>query len=716
MAGWWLLARRLGGRGQRAAALAALQVAAGFAAVLVMLAIVGAGHALGVRQDRADAREARPSIPGSDVGSVSARDIELNGHRLHWVVVRPTDALKPPCGLDAWPSPGQSVVSPALVQALRSGNPDARAALADRPVAGTVGRCGLISDQEWVAYIGASDAHGLSSTSGFGAAALPLAGDGALVAAIGAMLAIIAGVPIAMLFLAIARFRSHERSRQAAQLELLGMRSGQAAVLQAAEASAWTVVGGTLAVVAFVTVGVRPMTVPLAGVRLAGSDLLPPMWAILLVVAALPLGVAGSIVAERARLRSTHADGPAHLGRQGLVAMGLGGLVTALALACIPLVHNHLYLILALLLGTCLQAVGLPSALPLLVRRMSRSLCRRTQRGWLLVSLATMAHRPGPAARAAGALSAAALALGVLLPVLHLLASDTASWETQTPERYFVWANLDVPLDPDASAEILALPDDPTAASTPSALLGSCAAFAALLASELPCPDKPVWVSRDGARSELPPTARWGDVALNLSDAKLLRIHVPSRPWDSTDRGAPTLLVPTASLQRHPIASGQYLFRVPDLGAERRLGARIIGHDAGASWSSDLESISFASAKGRAPTGTLLVFLGFGTVLLLAALVLAIVTQARDTANQTRSLFVLGAPERGVGRALRVSLLAPLGVGLLWSFLAASLNSAVMHALNPQATWSVLSLFGLSTGLALVGTVAASAAASRTGD
>ena len=339
---WRLL--RAGGR--RAAAQQVLTVVGLAAATLLLVLTVGVASGVDARADRARWREPAPAAPASATALQRTTTSAVGGRQLVVVDLAATAPGAPvPPGLEAFPAPGRTYLSPALADLVATTAP---ARLGDRfpRVAGTVGRAALTSPDELLAVVGhraddpvmtappwhdqrRGDAYaGPTPVSGF--SGVRDAGSAERqYTAVASIAVVLLAVPLLVLVGAAARLGLARRDARLATLRLAGATPRQVVVMTAAEtgavAAAGALVGAALALAA-VPLAAR---VPLGRGAWYAADLLPPAPLLLaLLLGVVVVAVTSSVVALRGVLT-------APLGVAARVAPRRTGLWRALVFAAL---------------------------------------------------------------------------------------------------------------------------------------------------------------------------------------------------------------------------------------------------------------------------------------------------------------------------------------------------------------------------------------------
>ncbi|MGW6904120.1 permease [Streptomyces sp. NPDC054940] len=253
-------------------------------AAAVAVAVVALGSVAAVATY--DGREARDQARGplltdrrQDAVTMWRESFDAVGEVQHSVIyVSPlkTDAPPPP-GLSRWPGPGEAVLSPELV---REGKQEG---ITDRygDYAGTIGKSGLVSPSERLAYVrpaqtpdqlGESDAW--QYATGFGRA-FPMGEDlyGRPLGQVLLTLGVLTGLPALSLLVVAARVGSRTRDRRSGLLQALGGTWRHRAVVNIGEAALPIAAGTAVAVLPMLAASATDLRIPPTGYLLNGDDL-----------------------------------------------------------------------------------------------------------------------------------------------------------------------------------------------------------------------------------------------------------------------------------------------------------------------------------------------------------------------------------------------------------------------------------------------------------
>ncbi|MEV4145933.1 FtsX-like permease family protein [Amycolatopsis sp. NPDC049691] len=273
----------LGGGGARTALvrLALTAVGVGFG-VVVLLTATSIPNLIGARDDRAAARvfDLEATAPGVDPVYLLARADEYRGRGLGGYLVQHTGPHPPAApGVDRLPGPGEAVLSPALVDLLRSPEGELLRPRFPQRVVGTIGDAGLTGPHELYFYVGSATVAQLpdaAPVSRFGADThrRALTSLELLLVVVGATTCL---VPVFVFVVTSTRLAAAARDRRLAALRLIGADRGQVRRIAAGEALLGSFAGllAGLALFQLVRVLVPRITVSAFRGGLFGTDVVP---------------------------------------------------------------------------------------------------------------------------------------------------------------------------------------------------------------------------------------------------------------------------------------------------------------------------------------------------------------------------------------------------------------------------------------------------------
>ncbi|MBM7786972.1 FtsX-like permease family protein [Tenggerimyces flavus] len=510
-----------------------------------------------------------------------------------------------------------------------------------------------------------------------------------------AVIVVFLAMPVLVLLATVNRLSASVRDRRLAALRLLGLPPGRTRLVAAVEAGTLALAGVVVGTGLFFAV--RPVVgvLSLAGRRYPVVDFLPPVVQVLAVVAGVVLlAVLVSLAPTRAvtaRPLATRADGPTRRpSLLRLVPSLAGAAMLGYALLRNDEASNVWEVLGPFLVGTVLTGVGLPIAVPVIVRGLADVLAQLTKRPAALIAARRLQLEPTGTTRVvAGLLIALYLVTGAQCVIVM--------WE-RTPQYIDSYHNAyigpqqigfmpsDKPLPPIDQLtdrpyvrQIIAAhtfqPDCEGSGSlcVTEVYLGTCAELTVLLASATGCRDDQVsWVGTKALTGENRPPA--GD-PLELRPARgdgVLTVEAPSTEitWDSeSDYPAvfPTLFVP----RDHPGAEVL-------LGDEHRTWV-VIADPGREVWNAvydDVLAVTGGLDFGMSMpdwevldqvAGYRVILWGVTSVAVFVGLIafgIAAIDRAVERRPQVVALRALGAPNRLARRAQLLQTLVPLGLGL----------------------------------------------------
>ncbi|CAL9443428.1 permease [Streptomyces sp. enrichment culture] len=314
--------------------------------------------------------------------------------------------IQPPPGLARWPAPGEAMLSPELA---RAGEPDRITSRYGR-YAGTIGKAGLVSPSERLAYVRpplpprGREKEQWFEVSGFGQSfpmgetlnSRPL---GQLLLTLGAL----TGVPALALLVVAARVGSRTRDRRSGLLQALGGTWRHRALVNIGEAAVPAAAGTALAVLPLLPALLADIRIPPTGYLLNSADLRaawPAMVGALAVSFAITL--AGVVVLHRVD-RAGRATRPRPLSSR-VPRWRLFGCAAGIALIMVSQYLSGTPGLVAFAGGTVVMWALLPSVAAVASRRLGRGIAARGLRtghpGQLIGGRWTVEH-PGVVVRLA---------------------------------------------------------------------------------------------------------------------------------------------------------------------------------------------------------------------------------------------------------------------------------------------------------------------------
>ncbi|WBB63442.1 ABC transporter permease [Streptomyces sp. WMMC500] len=277
--------------------LTAVGVGLGVALLLLTTAIPGA---LASRDERGSARSevlASDAEYGGDTVLVGNVDTEYEDIMVRGRLLRPEGAGAPlPPGVEAFPKPGEMVVSPALADRLDDADADLLRERLDYGIAGTISDAGLIDPGELAYYAGndriaAADVN-VSRVAAFGEESEAEAMEPVLLLL--AMIVFVALLmPVAVFLTAAVRFGGERRDRRLAALRLVGADGRAVRRIAAGEALAGALLGLAVGAGLFALGRQLAGGVTVYDMSIFAADLSPAPALALLVALAVPAAAVG---------------------------------------------------------------------------------------------------------------------------------------------------------------------------------------------------------------------------------------------------------------------------------------------------------------------------------------------------------------------------------------------------------------------------------------
>ncbi|MFJ6212554.1 FtsX-like permease family protein [Streptomyces sp. NPDC092296] len=289
---------RMAATGGRDSLTRALLTAVGVALGVAMLLLASSIPAM--MQGRQARSEARFELAGGPQAQhrtdrtllIAYVDTSYHGEEVRGRLIQPEGAKAvPPPGLDRYPAPGQMVVSPALKRLLASPEGKLLRERLNHPVAGVIGRAGLVGPSEYAYYLGGEHLAAGGTTqriSGFGQnfGSSPLSPDLAVLGIVGCVVLLL---PIGVFIASAVRFGGEQRDRRLAALRLVGADRRTTERIAAGEAMVGAGLGVLLGAGLFLAV--RPLIERFSsqGYSFYASDVTPSPVLTVLVLVAVPV-------------------------------------------------------------------------------------------------------------------------------------------------------------------------------------------------------------------------------------------------------------------------------------------------------------------------------------------------------------------------------------------------------------------------------------------
>ncbi|WP_020574531.1 FtsX-like permease family protein [Actinopolymorpha alba] len=508
------------------------------------------------------------------------------------------------------------------------------------------------------------------------------------------------GMPVLTLLASITRLSASVRDRRLAALRLLGLSPTRTRTVAATEASALALVGAALGCA--LCFGLRPLVerVTIADRQWQVADFLPPWWQLGAVVVGVPLlAVVVALAPTRAVTarplavrRGAGARRPSLL-RLLPVLAGAAGMAWMFTLPQDPEASLGWSEFWPFLVGAILAGVGLPLAVPVLVRTAADLLARVAQRQAVLVAARRLQVEPSATTR---------IVAGLLLTLFLVTGARCVitAWE-RTPqylEAYraaytgpqVISLHAD-PSSPQAGTDLRPLGEEPfvrkvvpanivtTRCDGPRSLcgtvyVGTCAELAQLLPVKGCRDDRVAWISHPDDRDTSPSRIAPGTPLTIAREVTSQAVEIPApsaRITSSTDVTWSDARVlglfvprdfPGAAALADPAHRTWVVYAEPGkkahdavIGAIERLAPTTFAYDM-ADYAT-LEQVG----------GYLSILWAVTAVIVLVGLTsfgITAIDRAVERRRQVASLHVLGAPAKLARRSQLLQALIPLGLGI----------------------------------------------------
>ncbi|MEJ2857242.1 MULTISPECIES: ABC transporter permease [unclassified Saccharothrix] len=347
--------------------------------VVVLLLAASVGPAREAKSERV--RAADPVAAGDDA-PLRARDVVVSwqGRRIVGVELAATRADAPtPPGVGRLPQPGEVVVSPELLDLIRTDD-SVRARFPER-VIGVIADAGLPRPKSLLFYAGLAHAEGAAPVAGFGGdqpkATLLPAYRLLVLGAIGALL-----VPLSIFVLVATRLGATGRDRRLAAIRLVGASRAQVRRIAGGETLTGAVLGLLVGVALFFAARPLARFIEVEGVGFFPTDLLPdPVLGALIAVGVPVVAVVSALVALRTvdigplgLHRAAHTPARRAWWRFALLGAGAAVLVVVAAVGSFDEVLADSATAVGLGAGLVLVLAGTGAVLPWLVDRVAHRL------------------------------------------------------------------------------------------------------------------------------------------------------------------------------------------------------------------------------------------------------------------------------------------------------------------------------------------------------
>ena len=359
----------------------------------------------------------------------AARRNELIGNRdLYTLVVADLGSVPLPAWLDAYPAPGEIVVSPSLRSLIRDNGYGLATRFWQRIIQ-VVGEDGLIAPNQLFAIVGVDEntlserQQNLSAATGIGVSrAIHQGPDRRVVRRLAALAAIFVVVPTLILVATSARLSARTRQRRLAALRLIGLSGSRTSLVNGVETVVITAIGSTAGVGLWrlltplsQDIGLGPLRWFAADVEVAPATLVVVV--VGLVAVSLIIVVAGSAssIAEPLRERRSAPSQAPRWYRLPVLVAGISALVVTAVWSS----QSDTWLA-VFALGNILTIIGLCLALPML-SRLAGALLIRSPRASFTIAGRRLIHQPSALARVASGLLVVVFVAGFAQTLLIVL-------------------------------------------------------------------------------------------------------------------------------------------------------------------------------------------------------------------------------------------------------------------------------------------------------
>lgn len=358
---------------------------------LLLLTAFSAANALDAQHERDLQRQ---PIRGES-GLHAAEEYPVGGVKLIYLSGEGT----PPPGVPHVPETDEAYVSPALQQELAE--LDIKYSQFSDKELHTISLSGLSSPKQRLAYIGATE-EDLPDDS-FTIASWGVANDDAAwnqKSSVGPALIAFITLPAILLLATTTRLASAVRVRRMAALRLLGVSRFRTRLIAATEAGTIATLGALLAIPGTWIIGHLTEGIDVLGYSWFASDFVPQLPQVAIVVLAVPvLTVATTVVSlwniSRNLLQHRRHGRESEPSLLRLIPLTVGTVLLAVEIIGLRQKEVTTSADTALFLaGTFLVGIGILYALPVLVRRVSRLLARRSRRPSIVLAARRAQHEP----------------------------------------------------------------------------------------------------------------------------------------------------------------------------------------------------------------------------------------------------------------------------------------------------------------------------------
>ena len=407
-----------------------LSAAIGTAVILGLLSVPSVVDAQSERLGRqVPMRVDSETYLGPEPELLAARRNELIGNRdLYTLVVADLGSAPLPTWLDAYPAPGEIVVSPSLQSLIRDNDYGLATRFWQRIIQ-VVGEDGLIAPNQLFAIVGVDEntlserQQNLSAATGIGVSrAIHQGPDRRVVRRLAALAAIFVVVPTLILVATSARLSARTRQRRLAALRLIGLSGSRTSLVNGVETVVITAIGSVAGVGLWrlltplsQDIGLGPLRWFAADVEVAPATLVVVVMGLVAVSLIIVVAGSASSIAEPLRERRSAPSQAPRWYRLPVLAAGISALVVTAVWSS----QSDTWLA-VFALGNILTIIGLCLALPTL-SRLAGALLIRSPRASFTVAGRRLIHQPSALARVASGLLVVVFVAGFAQTLLIVL-------------------------------------------------------------------------------------------------------------------------------------------------------------------------------------------------------------------------------------------------------------------------------------------------------
>lgn len=407
-----------------------LSAAIGTAVILGLLSVPSVVDAQSERLGRqVPVRVESENYLGPEPELLAARRHELIGNRdLYTLVVADLGSAPLPAWLDAYPAPGEIVVSPSLRSLIRDNDYGLATRFWQRIIQ-VVGEDGLIAPNQLFAIVGVDEntlserQQNLSAATGIGVSrAIHQGPDRRVVRRLAALAAIFVVVPTLILVATSARLSARTRQRRLAALRLIGLSGSRTSLVNGVETVVTTAIGSTAGVGLWrlltplsQDIGLGPLRWFAADVEVAPATLVVVVVGLVAVSLIIVIAGSASSIAEPLRERRSAPSQAPRWYRLPVLVAGISALVVTAVWSS----QSDTWLA-VFALGNILTIIGLCLALPTL-SRLAGALLIRSPRASFTIAGRRLIHQPSALARVASGLLVVVFVAGFAQTLLIVL-------------------------------------------------------------------------------------------------------------------------------------------------------------------------------------------------------------------------------------------------------------------------------------------------------